>query len=159
MLNYYLVIETDTNGNTLDVLKQTHLKGILNWNGVEMENCGQADTTRGAIDFNLAPSDETSTVSVVTNSAIHNCPGVCVNIEGSADITLTNNNIYNSRPISMRIFDASNLIIQNNHFVAALVRDYTYDTTNMVYDFTGHIYFYSKTSVINNHILITGNVA
>jgi parallel beta-helix repeat protein len=143
----------------LDVLKQTHLKGILNWNGVEMENCGQADTTRGAIDFNLAPSDETSTVSVVTNSAIHNCPGVCVNIEGSADITLTNNNIYNSRPISMRIYDASNLIIQNNHFVAALVRDYTYDTTNMVYDFTGHIYFYSKTSVINNHILITGNVA
>jgi hypothetical protein len=111
VLNYYLVIEADTNGNTLDVLKQTHLKGILNWNGVEMENCGQADTTRGAIDFNLAPSDESSTMSVVKNSAIHNCPGVCVNIEGSADITITNNNIYNSRPISMRIYDASNLIV------------------------------------------------
>lgn len=40
VLNYYLKIEGDASGKTLPELEQTHLRGTLDWNGVEMENCG-----------------------------------------------------------------------------------------------------------------------
>lgn len=45
-----------------------------------MDNCGQADTIRGALDFNKCGTDLDKVVSVVKNSAIHNCPGYCGNI-------------------------------------------------------------------------------
>lgn len=47
-----------------------------------MDNCGQADTVRGALDFQKDGSDDDNKVlSVVNNSAIHNCSGYCSNIE------------------------------------------------------------------------------
>lgn len=41
----------------------------------------------------------------------------------------------------MRISDVNNISISNNSFVAALKRDYPYDTSGMIYDMNAHIYF------------------
>lgn len=70
-------------------------QGVLNFDSVEIENCGQRDTTRGAIDFRnmdakpdellvngpVADRKKTTTKSVVRNSAIHDCKGYCWNSE------------------------------------------------------------------------------
>lgn len=157
VLNYYLKIEGDASGNTLPELEQTHLRGTLDWNGVEMENCGQADTVRGALDFQKCGADADKVVSVVNNSAIHNCPGYCANLEESDYVKITNTNFYNGRPILMRIKTVTNINISNNHFVAAIKRDYPYDTSGMLYDMNTAIYFLSAQDPTVNAILISNN--
>lgn len=81
VLTYNWVVEVDSNGQLLDDNLQTRLRGIVTWNGVEMDGCGQANTVRGALDFTKATADAKGIVSTVKNSAIHNCPGYCSNIE------------------------------------------------------------------------------
>lgn len=144
MLTYNWVVEYDSNGDILDENLQTHMRGILTWNGVEMSGCGQANTVRGALDFTRATADSKKLVSTVKKSAIHRCPGYCANIEESADILIDNTNFYDGRPILLRVYTVTGLTITNNHFVAARARDYAYDTTGMLYDMNAHIYFYSE---------------
>ncbi|EAR99597.2 IPT/TIG domain protein (macronuclear) [Tetrahymena thermophila SB210] len=158
VLNFYWQIVADKNGNALPDDQQLHMRGILNWNGVEMDNCGQADTVRGALDFQkLGSDDNNQIVSTVTNSAIHNCPGYCANIEDSSYIQITNTSFYNGRPILMRIKNVNNIAISNNSFVAARKRDYPYDITGMLYDMNAAIYFLSPQDPTVDNILINNN--
>lgn len=106
VLTYNWIVETDASGEVLDENLQTRLRGIVTWDGVEMSGCGQANTVRGALDFTKATADSKAIVSTVKNTAIHNCPGYCSNIEESADISITNTNFYNGRPILLRIYNA-----------------------------------------------------
>lgn len=98
-----------------------------------------------------------NTVNVVKNSAIHNCPGICINIELSSLVILENNNIYHGRPILLRIFMVDNISIVNNHFVAAHKREGVINDTGVVYDMNTHIYFFSNQDIITDKILIINN--
>ncbi|KAL4508253.1 hypothetical protein ABPG72_003557 [Tetrahymena utriculariae] len=158
VLNFYWQIVADKSGNALPDNQQLHMRGILNWNGVEMDNCGQADTVRGALDFSkLGSDDNNQIVSKVTNSAIHNCPGYCANIEDSSYVQITNTCFYNGRPILMRIKNVNNIAISNNSFVAARQRDYPYDIAGMLYDMNAAIYFLSSQDPTDDNILINNN--
>lgn len=109
-----------------------------------MSNCGQAATTRAAIEFSKSPSDDLKTMSFVTKSAIHNCPGYCANINSSSDITFDENNFYNGHSVLLRIWTVTNIVITNNHFVGALKRDLLFTPNGMGYEMNAHIYFYSE---------------
>ena len=98
------VVEVDEKGNILEDYLQKRFRGIITWNGVEMDKCGQADTIRGALDFTYATEDSKKIISTVTKSSIHHCPGFCSNIDNSALISITDNNFYVGRPILMRIY-------------------------------------------------------
>ncbi|KAL4484574.1 hypothetical protein ABPG74_019751 [Tetrahymena malaccensis] len=158
VLNHYWEIVSDASGNPLPDLKQLHLRGIATWNGVEMRNCGQADSTRGGLEFLYDGSDSgNSIVSVISNSSFHDCPGYCANIEQSSNIQLLNNNFFRGKPIFIRFYQSTNVAISNNHFVAALERDYSYDSSSMAYDMNTAIYFLSTQDPVADSILINNN--
>ncbi|KAL4508252.1 hypothetical protein ABPG72_003556 [Tetrahymena utriculariae] len=158
VLNHYWQTVADANGNPLPDTRQIHLRGIATWNGVEMRNCGQADSSRGGLDFLFDGSDNgNQIVSVVQNSAFHDCPGYCANIESSSNVNLISNNFFRGKPIFIRINLSTQINLTNNYFVAALKRDYAYDTQGMLYDMNTAIYFLSTQDPVADNILINNN--
>ncbi|KAL4484526.1 hypothetical protein ABPG74_019703 [Tetrahymena malaccensis] len=159
VLTHYWQILADKGGNPLPPQKQLHLRGILTWNGVEMRNCGQADTSRGGIDFRNCTSDDSNQIfSNVINSSFHDCPGYCANIDTSSNINISNNNFFRGKPIFLGLNQPKNVTISNNIFVAALKRDYPYSVAGMLYDMNTAIYFLSTQDPTADSILISQNI-
>ncbi|EAR87205.2 IPT/TIG domain protein (macronuclear) [Tetrahymena thermophila SB210] len=159
VLSHYWQILADASGNPLPPEKQLHLRGILTWNGVEMRNCGQADTSRGGIDFRNCTSDANNQIiSNVINSSFHDCPGYCANIDTSSNINISNNNFFRGKPIFLGLNYPKNVTISKNIFVAALKRDYQYSVAGMLYDMNTAIYFLSTQDPTADSILISQNI-
>jgi hypothetical protein len=71
---------------------------MIKFDGVEMINCGQRDTDRGAIDIRNwqataleDPLNPRVLKSVISRSAIHDCNGYCFNSEDALDWEAANN--------------------------------------------------------------------
>lgn len=141
--------------------QQIDWQGVLDFDGVEMDNCGQRDTTRAAIDLRFIDAnpgdilangpvkDRTKTVqtTVVQNSAIHDCKGLCWMSEESNMWTAQNNIIFNARPIMMEVeLGGKNVLITGNAFIGAMERNYVFKA-GALYDMKAFIYWYKDFQV------------
>lgn len=58
----------------------------------------------------------------------------------------------------MRINLVNNIAISNNSFVAAIKREYFYDTAGMIYDMNAGIYYFSDSDPTVDTVLINNNI-
>jgi len=77
---------------------------------VEIKNCSQIDTQKAAVRFTGAVGGYSS----VTNSAIHNGHGWGINVEKSQNVHLSNNIIYNFKPVGVAIQTSGNITYDRN---------------------------------------------
>jgi len=172
VLIYRLKIVTTMAGDPLTEDQKIDWQGVLNFDGVEMDNCGQRDTSRGAIDFRFvdgtpneilangvqATRTKTTSVSVVKNSAIHDCKGYCWNSESSNMWTVDNTVFFNGRPIMMTVFNLGKYVtISNNVFIGAMERNYVF-VEGSLYDMKAFIYWYKEFDVKTGGSKVFNNI-
>ncbi len=84
----------DSNGQSVKKIR----RGRANLAGVEFENCGQYDTEKAGLNFQLLNSDDyISYGSSVVGCSFHDSEGFLLNSDRSFNITVENNVFYNGQ--------------------------------------------------------------
>lgn len=84
-----------------DLLKQPVWRnGYVKFRGVEIDKCGQRDTTLAALRFEnlgIKGNASNSILSEVENSAIHGCGAFCAFIKQVSNVSINNNVFFYAR--------------------------------------------------------------
>lgn len=101
----------------------TPVNGYAILNGVEINGCGQYDTSYAGIRIeklgSLTPVTQNTTI---TYSSIHNCNGYCVYIDNSQNITFDRNVFYFARRYIAYVLQVNNYAFTNNLLVGLRLR-------------------------------------
>ena len=101
--------------------------GYAKFNGVEMEGCGQYDTTYAGLRIEDVGSDSNFPNEIITeimSSSIHGCYGFCMFIDDIANVSITNNIFHDGRKFTVYVEDIlSDYTFENNVLIGTRKRD------------------------------------
>ena len=100
------------------------MNGYAKFDGVEMDGCGQYDTTYAGLRIEKLGSQTPNEVqTTIENSAIHDCGGFCTYIDDVSNVNLTNNVFFDARKFLVYVEKVQNYTFESNLLIGARKRD------------------------------------
>ena len=91
------------------------MQGTINFDGVEIKNCGQITGEQAALQFAHLSSDMSQ--QSVTNSTFNMSQGIAVKVLEAGGITFSDNLLFSSRKVGILLEDANVTTIENNQII------------------------------------------
>ena len=136
------------------------LQGNLVLDGIEIQNCGQRDTRKAAIDLNWVKKVKGS--HSITNSTFNNGQGWAVNMEKAEGLFFKNNVIYNARRYGIYLGENVAAVSIEDNLIIGIKERSNYDNIEYFDTYIGIFYdsserLWTEKSKLEDQVIIKGN--
>ncbi len=128
--------------------------------GVQLDGCGQYDTSYAGLRIQKIGSlDNTTEITSITRSSVHDCVGICVYIDVSNNVTFDNNVFFWARKFLVLVFTVDNYNFTNNLLTEARKRPELNLTGTLIVDDIACYQQFTQIDHATAKVLVKGNLA